>query len=64
MHPSWEVFEALCEKEKVYPSVLFRSLGFPVSLTTNWKKGISYPKYDKLLVLAEHFGIGVNDFYV
>lgn len=37
-------------------------LGYPNSLFSEWKSGKSMPKTDKLLKIAEYFGVSVEYF--
>lgn len=37
-----------------------KELGFAKSLFSDWKSGKSMPKTDKLLLIAEHFGVAIQ----
>lgn len=64
MHPNWQVFSELCKENGVRPTRVLTELGIPVGIATNWKNGISYPKHDKVMKIAEYFGKESDEFYV
>lgn len=39
-----------------------KDLGLPVSLFSDWKSGKSMPKADKLLMIANYFGVDIGYF--
>ena len=64
MYPSWEVFEHLCEEHGVKPTKVFADLNMSVANATNWKTGKSFPKLDKVKLIADYFGMeGIDGFY-
>ncbi|MDD3052447.1 MAG: helix-turn-helix transcriptional regulator [Candidatus Cloacimonetes bacterium] len=58
----YEKFEALLTKENKKPSDVSTATGIPASTFTDWKKGKSCPKTDKLLKIAEFFNVSIEYF--
>ena len=59
----YEIFAELMKK-KGYKNVtqISNLTGIPRSMFTDWKKGRSTPKADKLKILADFFGVDVSVF--
>lgn len=56
----YERFEELLKKNKVTASDVSRETGVPRSTFTDWKKGRSTPKFDKLVKIANYFRVPVE----
>ena len=56
----WEVFYSLCKARGVAPSAVALALGFSKSTVSAWKRGEYMPKQDKLLKIAEYFGVSLD----
>lgn len=56
----YEVFESLLKKENVTATDVSRETGIPRSAFTDWKKGRSTPKIDKLQKIADYFGVSME----
>ncbi len=62
MRPSYTKLEALMDAKGVKPADLTRELGFKSqSVFSDWKSGKSFPKIDKLVMIATYFGVAVED---
>ena len=60
----YAVFEYLMKKNGYKNATQISSLtGIPRSMFTDWKKGRSTPKADKLKILADFFGVDVSMFF-
>lgn len=60
----YEIFEELMEKKGYKNATQISNLtGIPRSMFTDWKKGRSTPKADKLKILADFFGVDVSMFF-
>lgn len=57
---SYEVFADLLAKKKVTPYRVYKETGVPQSSLSEWKRGNSMPKIDKMQKLAEYFGVSVD----
>lgn len=55
----WENFYNLCQNRGLTPNKVAKSLEFSNATVTVWKKG-SYPTSDKLLKIAEFFGVSTD----
>lgn len=58
----YKKFVALLEKYNKTPYQVSKDTGIAQSVLSDWKRGRSKPKFDKLLVLAKHFGVPVEYF--
>lgn len=58
----YEVFENLCKEKGVTPYRVAADTGISQVTLSDWKKGRSTPKIDKLLKISEYFGVEVNLF--
>lgn len=56
----YEIFENLCKQRDVTPYRVGKATGIATSTLTDWKKGKSTPKQDKLIKIAEYFGISLE----
>lgn len=56
----YEIFIKLLEKNNVKPADVCRGTGLPSSLFSEWKKGKSTPKVDKLQKIADYFGVSIE----
>lgn len=56
----YEIFARLLEIKKVKAADVCRATGLPSSLFSEWKKGKSNPKVDKLQKIADYFGVTVE----
>lgn len=59
---SFERLRVLVEKANTTFYALGKEVGLPSSFFSEWKKGKMMPKIDKLLILANHFGVPVTYF--
>ena len=59
---SFEKLDRLREARKMSFYELGIKLGYPNSMFSEWKSGKSMPKTDKLLKIAEYFGVSVDYF--
>lgn len=55
-------FKRLLEQNNVTPYQVSKATGISQSTLSSWKKGRAKPKADKLLQLAEYFGVTVDYF--
>lgn len=58
----YNVFKKLLDKNDVKPADIARATGIPPSTFSDWKKGRSNPKQDKLDLIANYFRISPNFF--
>lgn len=56
----YDVFVHLCQQRGVSPSRVALDLGMSKNTMTDWKKGRSSPKTDKLMKIADYFGVTVE----
>lgn len=56
----YEIFNNLCEKKGVTAYRIGKETGIATSTFTDWKKGRSTPKQDKLKKIADYFGVTVE----
>lgn len=59
---SYEKLEELTLKKKISFYRLSKETGLSTTLFSEWKRGKSKPKFDKLLILAKYFGVPVECF--
>lgn len=55
-------FVELLQKRKMTPYQVAKATGISQSTLSDWKTGRAKPKADKLLKLAEYFGVTVDYF--
>lgn len=60
--PIYEKFEELLIKHNKKASDVSVATGIPASTFTDWKKGKSCPKTDKLLKIAYFFDVSIEFF--
>lgn len=56
----YSIYAELRDKKGVKDSEVARTLKFPPSTFSDWKKGKSTPKYEKLKAIADFFGVSVE----
>ena len=56
----YEIFAVLLHNYGVRPADVARATGLHPSVFTDWKKGKSTPKIDKMQKIAEYFGVSVD----
>lgn len=56
----YEVFEQLLQKFSVTPYKVAKETGVSQSTLSDWKRGISTPKQDKLQKLADYFNVSLE----
>jgi transcriptional regulator with XRE-family HTH domain len=56
----YEIFNQLLEKSGVKAIDVSRATGIPSSTFTDWKKGRSVPKQEKLLKIADYFNVSID----
>lgn len=57
----YKKFEELLKKKGVSVYRVSKETGVPTSTLSDWKKGRSRPKVDKLKKLAEYFEVDIKD---
>ena len=57
---SFHKVEELVNKRGITLYALAKELGFAKSLFSDWKSGKSMPKTDKLIKIADYFGVSVE----
>ncbi len=58
----YKKFSALLEKNNKTPYQVSKETGIAQSVLSDWKRGRSKPKVDKLKVLADYFGVSIEYF--
>lgn len=58
----YKVFETLLEKNNETPYKVAKETGVSTATLTEWKKGTYEPKIEKLMLIADHFGVPVTVF--
>jgi transcriptional regulator with XRE-family HTH domain len=56
----YEIFEKLLKIKGVTPYKVSVETKVPQSTLSDWKRGRSIPKIDKLQILADYFGVSVD----
>ncbi|MEG1061643.1 MAG: helix-turn-helix transcriptional regulator [Oscillospiraceae bacterium] len=56
----YEIFAALLAEKNVTAYQVFKATGVAQSSLSDWKSGKSKPKYEKMLLIAEYFGVSVD----
>ncbi len=59
---SYKAFKKLLDTRNITPYRVSRDTGIWQTTLSDWKNGRSKPKVDKLLTLAEYFGVTVDYF--
>lgn len=62
MSGTYKIFEELLQEKGLTPYKVSKATGIANSTLSDWKRGITEPKYDKLCVLAEFLGVSVGRF--
>ena len=58
----YEVFENLCKEKGVTAYKVAKATGISTATLSNWKKGRSTPKSDKLQLIADYFDVPLETF--
>ena len=58
----YEKFAELLEKNNKTAYQVSKETGIPQSVLSDWKRGRSTPKVDKLKILADYFGVSIEYF--
>ena len=58
----YEKFERLLRDRNLTPYRVSRDTGIAQSSLSDWKRGVSKPKVDKLQVLSDYFGVPLKYF--
>ena len=56
----YQVFENLMQKKGVTAYKVSKETGISQATLSDWRRGRSQPKIDKLLKIAKYFGVDVN----
>lgn len=56
----YSIYAELRDKKGLKDVDVARDLGFHSAFFSEWKKGKSTPKYDKLKLIADYFGVSVE----
>lgn len=59
----YEIFLSLLNKNKTTAYQVSKATGIPQNTFSDWKKGRSTPKIDKLKKIADYFNVPVNIFF-
>lgn len=62
MYGSYARFALLLEQRHVRASDVSKATGIATATLTDWKKGRYTPKVDKLMILADYFGVPIKYF--
>lgn len=58
----YEKFAELLEKTNKTAYLVSKETGIPQSVLSDWKRGRSKPKVEKLKILANYFGVSIEYF--
>lgn len=58
----YEKFLTLLEERKITSYRVAKDTGLSATVFSDWKSGKSKPKVDKLKILADYFGVGIEYF--
>lgn len=58
----YEKFAELLEKNNKTAYQISKETGIPQSVLSDWKRGRSKPKAEKLKILADYFGVSIEYF--
>ena len=58
----YEKFAELLEKNNRTAYQVSKETGIPQSVLSDWKRGRSKPKAEKLKILADYFGVSIEYF--
>ena len=56
----YEIFEQLLKKRKITPYRVSKETGVPQSILSDWKRGRSVPKTEKLQKIADYLNVSVD----
>lgn len=56
----YDIFEKLCEQNKVTPYRVCKETGITTATISNWKAGRYVPKQDKMKKIADYFKVSVD----
>lgn len=56
----YDIFEKLCETNKVTPYRVCKETGITTATISNWKAGRYIPKQDKMQKIADYFGVTLD----
>lgn len=56
----YDIFEKLCEQNKVTPYRVCKETGITTATISNWKAGRYVPKQDKMKKIADYFRVSVD----
>lgn len=56
----YEIFAKLLEQKGVTPYQVYKATGVAQSSLSDWKNGKSKPKYEKMVKIADYFGVTVD----
>lgn len=59
-HVMYEIFSELLQKYGLTPYKVSKEVGISQSTLSDWKRGKSTPKIDKLQKIADYFGVSVE----
>lgn len=57
---SYAVFAELLRKHNITPYRVYKETGVPQSSLSEWKRGNSMPKHDKIVKIADYFNVTVD----
>ncbi len=57
----YAIYANLRDKKGVKDSEVSRATGIPYSTLSDWKSGRYTPKVDKLMKLADYFGVAIEE---
>ena len=60
---NYKLFAKLCQEKKVRPADVSKATGINPATLTAWKQGVSKPKYESILKIADYFGVKAEEFY-
>ena len=58
----YKEFEKLCAEKNISVYQISKETGIAQSTLSDWKRGISTPKVDKLMILSDYFGVPLETF--
>lgn len=58
----YERFAKLLEERNITAAAVAKETGISNATLSDWKRGVSNPKVDKLIKLAEFFGVPIDYF--
>lgn len=63
MKPRYELFEMLLQERNCRTADVAKATGIHPTVFSDWKRGKSAPKQDKIQLIANYFCVNWNDFY-